>query len=625
MAEDTPLNSFLFFFAQLFERIKAMPFNQKILVGTLIVTLVFAGVFFWNQTSNDYDVLYSNLSLPDAAAAVAKLKANKTSYKLADGGTTILVPRQQKNQLVLETANELTGEQTVSLGKIPPVLQGDIQDEWIRKLNTDAIAEAIKSVQGIKYAHVIVSEPKETVFAEEKTPPTASVMLIVDPGFRLNENHVKTIKNLVVHAVSGMTPDNVTIADNYGNSLEAGSMGMAANGGLTFQDQRRRLTEEHLRKKITTMLEPLVGKENAVVSVACQMNFDESQSNVRKVLPAELAPDKPAGAGAGGDTTVAVNPNANTKPPTGVVLSEQEQVEEYSGKKPQGPGGEPGVASNVLPSYQQQDAQAQGKEDEKDYRFQKKTVNYAESREERTTIHAPGVVERITVGVMLNRVLTTKERDELKELIANAAGLDTNRGDSVDVKGFQFTSEANAAQKEYLKLYQQSQTQNLILNLLYALVLLALGGAALYTAYRLLGRGEWTVDAIWHNLDSPPVPASQLPPGGKLLPPSPSGKMVYQTADGALIPVVPPSVAADALGALGAGDVPSYGAILPPGMGGDDDMTGAGGLSPSESLLKMLPATDPDIEFIKSSLREIIEQDPEDAARMLLGYMREYD
>ncbi|MGG2382970.1 hypothetical protein, partial [Salmonella enterica] len=90
---------------------------------------------------------------------------------------TILVPRTKKNELVLATANELTGENTVNLAKIPPVLQGDIQKEWIKKLNTLEIAGILSSIQGIKHAQVIVTQPEHSVFSDDSQPVTASVML----------------------------------------------------------------------------------------------------------------------------------------------------------------------------------------------------------------------------------------------------------------------------------------------------------------------------------------------------------------------------------------------------------------------------------------------------------------
>src|SRR5688500_3193225 len=115
-------------------RWQLLSFNQRVLLGTLLGAMILSTFFIFQRTNDDYDILYDNMSLPDAAAAVEKLKGMHEPYRLANGGHTILVPRAKKNELVLATANELTGENTINLAKIPPVLQGDVQKEWIKKL-----------------------------------------------------------------------------------------------------------------------------------------------------------------------------------------------------------------------------------------------------------------------------------------------------------------------------------------------------------------------------------------------------------------------------------------------------------------------------------------------------------
>src|SRR5690606_2953862 len=148
----------------------------------------------------------------------------------------------KKSELVLATANELTGENTVNLAKVPPVLQEDIQKEWIKKLNTQEISSILTSIHGIKNAQVVVGKPEHSVFSEDQKPVTASVMLTVQPGFRLREEQVKTIKNLVANAVPGLTSENVAIADNSGNPLIGPASVMA--GGQTDADLRQKAYED---------------------------------------------------------------------------------------------------------------------------------------------------------------------------------------------------------------------------------------------------------------------------------------------------------------------------------------------------------------------------------------------
>ncbi len=414
---------------EFFERWIVLSFAQKITMGTIIVAIGFAGFFLFQQSNNDYDVLYSNLNLSDAASVVAKLKDEKQPFKLADGGSTILVPASRKNGLVLDTVSDLSGESAINLTQIPPVVSGDIQKEWIKTLNSNAIVSVLKTIRGVKNAKVIVSQPEETLFTEEEEPPRASVMLMVEPGLRLRDEQIKTIKSLVAHAVPGLLPENVAVADNAGNSLEGpGSMGSV----ISSADLRKKHFEKEAASKIRNMLAPVVGKENVVVTVSADLNFDQSKSHIHRIIPT----------------------GTDGSRPVGVAISQQTQTENYSGDKDK-VGGQAGADTN-LPTYSGVDDNANGNKD-KNYAFGKTTTNFEVSKEDKTIVYAPGQIQRLSVAVVLNKVLTAQETTEIKELVANAGGLDYARGDSVDIKGFQFTEVLGADAAKQLLAAEEAQ------------------------------------------------------------------------------------------------------------------------------------------------------------------------
>jgi flagellar M-ring protein FliF len=525
------MNQLMFILKGFSDRWALLSFNQKIMLGTLVMGLVFSTFFVFQRTNDDYDILYDNMSLPDAAAAVEKLKGMHEAYRIANGGHTILVPRTKKNELVLATATELTSENTINLAKVPPVLQGDVQKEWIKKLNTQEIVSILTSISGIKNAQVIVSQPEHSVFSEEDQPVTASVMLMVEPGFRLHDEQVKVIKNLVAHAVPGLKPENVAIADNSGNPL-ASNTGMMASG-QSESDTRQKQFEDKVAKKVLAILTPVVGKENAVVSVSAMLNFDQAESEINRVIPT---------GGADGN-------------PTGLAVSQQTDNEEYAGgNKPATESGAPGVQANATPQY----TGDTDKNKNNNYKHSKTTTNYTNSEEHKKVIYAPGAVERLTVAVVLNKVLTAKETDEITSLVENAAGVDRSRGDSVDIKGFQFSAPLVDKEKELTKVAQDAQQQNFYLQLASVLAMVILGAAALFIFYSLFKR-------------------------------------------------------------------PAEGVLM-------DEEDEEFAYLPSESTPKMLEEMDisalevkldPEIEHMKTSINNLVTADPQEAARVLITYMKE--
>ncbi len=441
------------------EKLQTLSLVQKVTLGTLILGMGLAGFFLFNRANDSYDVLYSNLSLPDAAATVNKLKEVKVPYRLADGGTTVLVPKDQKSEMMLETADELTSSQGVGLAKIPPVLQGDVQKEWLKKFNSDEISTTLQSIQGIRDAKVMISTPEESVFTEKDDPIRASVMLVVEPGFRLEQKQVTTIKNLVSHAVPGLTPEQVVISDNYGNSLDDSP---TANGTMQTRETRKSQMETALQKKLTDLIEPIVGEGNAVLSVSMDLNFDQARANIKTIKP-EIIKDDQA---------------------TGVIVSQQSESEEYEGAK-KDEKGTPGAENNTAPSYKTKD----DKEKDKRYTNKKETTNYAHSEETKEVVYASGEVQRITIAVAMNKVLTEAETSEIKEMLANAAGLNLDRGDSVDVKGFKFSESPNKKNELMTQAFKDAQRNDLFLQLGYIATLLTLGVMALMILKNLFEKG----------------------------------------------------------------------------------------------------------------------------------------
>ena len=560
------------------ERFAAIDLTQKVIVGTVLVFMVLVGAYLFRQAQEDYDVLYSNMSLPDAAATVAKLREVGTPYKLVDAGRTVLVPRDKKNQLLLDTANELTSNDPISLTKIPPVLQGDVQKEWLKKFNSDTIAHTLESIRGIHNARVLISQPEDTVFRDEKEEVRASVMLVVDPGFRLKEGQIKTIKNLVAHAVPGLSIDGVAISDNFGNSLED----ISASGGIISDNESKRKTFElETKRKIEELLKPLVGRDNAVVSVSADFNFDRARAKIHKVIPSAKGEN---GESEQGSTA-------------GLIISRQQQSEEYQGGS-KGEGGAVGIASNASPTVKTTTYQGASSGGEKrDYRSEKTTTNYVHSEEDREVIYAAGKIERLSVGVILNKVLTESEQTELKDMIASAAGINFDRGDSLQIKGFKFSEGANEKAQKLSAAYEEAQQQEFWLQLGYLLVVGLLGLAGVTVFYNLMKRPPSEAELVEeeeyaYDEEGQPMVISRNEAGQMVVirQPAPEPQLVDMQ------------------------------------MGGPINIERVNAIANQMKGIPELDATrNAEVEFMKQAIDKTVSEDPAEAARVLVSFMKDVD
>lgn len=379
------------------------------MLALTIVTIVVATYFLVKSMEPNWAVLYTDLSEPDAVAVTENLKKNGYAYKIADDKKTILVPASQKDELRVYVAeNDLIKNSTPGFELLDDLQLGstDFKNKLTKqRIFQGELTRSIEKMNGIKSVRIQIAEPERSIFEDQDEAPTASVMLILDPGYKLKSSQVKAIKNLVAYAVPRLTPDKVFITDQNGNNL-GDENGKSSNDMESFKSN----FEEDTAAKITTVLEKIMGKGNATVQVSADINFDSAKSTIESYIPL-------------GDKG------------QGVLTASQSENENYT--NPNGQAGAPAPAGGKNLNYTKQ----------------KNSTNYSVSKEIKQVIYAPGTVKRMTIAVAVNKILTDKEKEEIQNLVLSASGADYNRGDVITVSSMQFESlaEDKAAQDQMQK------------------------------------------------------------------------------------------------------------------------------------------------------------------------------
>lgn len=380
------------------------------MLALTIITVVVATYFLVKSMEPNWAVLYTDLSEPDAVAVTENLKKNGYAYKIADDKKTILVPASQKDELRVYVAeNDLIKNSTPGFELLDDLQLGstDFKNKLTKqRIFQGELTRSIEKMTGIKSVRIQIAEPERSIFEEQDEEPTASVMLILDPGYKLKSSQVKAIKNLVAYAVPRMTPDKVFITDQNGNSL-SDENGKNSNDMESFKTN----FETQTSNKITTVLEKIMGRGNATVQVSADINFDSAKSTIESYIP--VTGDKPQG----------------------VLTSSQTEDENYV--NPNGASSAPTTVSGKNLNYTKQ----------------KNSTNYSVSKEIKQVVYAPGTVKRMTIAVAVNKILTAKEKEEIQNLVLSASGADYNRGDVITVSSMQFESlaEDKAAQDQMQK------------------------------------------------------------------------------------------------------------------------------------------------------------------------------
>ncbi len=377
--------------------------GQKMMVVVATVGLLFGGMTFMRwAASPSYVPLYTNLEASDAADVTDQLESMRVPYELEDGGSTIMVPRDD----VYQTRLDLSAEGLPRVGGDGWNLiddQGLTTSEFRQRVDFQRamegeLARTIASIDAIDTATVHLVMPEDDLFAGDDVHPSASVL--VDTGDTpLAAGQVQAIVHLVSSSVEGMTTDFVTVADTDGRVLSAaGEEGMDLAAG----DQRlaqRSAYEAGLARSIQSLLDPVTGVGRSRVVVSADLDFDERESVTESFGEPETAP----------------------------VVSESTSNEEYTNSDGTTVGGV--LGPDAIPV-----ADGGG---ESSYTRADENRTFAVDKITEQVRAAPGGVERLSVAVLVDEDAGVNTA-EIADLVTAGAGLVPARGDSIEVTAMAF-------------------------------------------------------------------------------------------------------------------------------------------------------------------------------------------
>ncbi|MDD7704655.1 flagellar basal-body MS-ring/collar protein FliF [Campylobacter sp.] len=431
-------------FKEFFEQVSTVFLNltkrQKIVVLSSIVAVIAFIVLLIllmrgsGSTQNEfagYSVLFRNIDPSVSAQVITQLEADGVNYKLADEGT-ILVPTKDvyKERIAVASITNIQGNN----GKVGFELFdnkefGATEDEQRVKFQRaiqGELSKTIESLEPIERAVVYIAFPKESVFTERQTPPTASVVVKLKANTSLDLGQIDGIKRIVAGSVANLKVENVKIVTQDGVAIGEDTVALQNEqeaAKIAAQVRYKHEFESRYENKIIDMIASFTGSKEKVTAKVT-MEFDFSQTDSEREI---------------------FDPNS-------VIRSEQNIEEHKVGRDKPDIGGVPGAVSNIGP--------VQGIEDNKPAEQYDKTVantNYEISKQIIKTKPQFATIRRITAavavdgrydyvrdengdatGVVKYFPLDEAEMNSITNLVKQAVGYDPNRGDEVTVSNIEF-------------------------------------------------------------------------------------------------------------------------------------------------------------------------------------------
>ncbi|MGA2344324.1 MAG: flagellar basal-body MS-ring/collar protein FliF [Steroidobacteraceae bacterium] len=422
-----------------------------LLAGVAAAVAAAVWLVLWSQGQN-YTVLYGQLSERESGQVMDALTAAGIEYKLNPSGA-VSVPESKVQEARIRLAGQgLPQSDSMGIEMIQKesALGSSSMMESARYqsvLETE-LARTIVKVQGVQGARVHLALPKPSVFLQDSHKATASVMLQLYPGRRLEPGQVAAIVHLVASSVPELSANDVTLVDQAGSLLNSPDESSEAAVSTRQLEYTRKL-EEGYQRRIIELLEPLVGAGRVRATVTADVDFTVSEETRENYDPQKTAVR-----------------SEQTSNETRKGADGAEGIPGALSNQPPGTAGAP-VVAGATPTPGSPPGQTAAAAGGPSSSAQKSTRNFELDRTLAYIKQPTGNLKRLSVGVVLDdwqktdadgkpttSPMTEEDIKRFTQLVREAIGLKDDRGDQLNVLNQTFKSNPPPGPVEALPIWQ---------------------------------------------------------------------------------------------------------------------------------------------------------------------------
>ena len=391
-------------------------------MGAIMLAMIGFFIFLATRLATPSMVLlYGDLNADDSSRITSQLSSQNIPFELSQGGSQILVPSDKALKLRLG----LAGQGIPSGGSIGYELFDKQQSigttSFVQNINLvraleGELARTIQTLTIVRSARVHLVLPRRELFSRDKNKASASITLKLGGG-SLEKDQIAGIQHLVAAAVPGLVPARVSIISTNGKLLAGGFEEDSASSMAAKSDEQRRNFERRMSRIIESLLEKTVGFGKVRAEVKADMDFDRISTTDERFDP---------------DGQVVRSTQS---------IEETNQTRDTEGTQPVS------VGTNLPdPTASGENASSSATQSRTE-----ETVNFEVSKKIINHVREVGIVNRLSVAVLIDGVRGFDDDDEptyqprseaemelLATLVRGAIGFNADRGDTVEVINMEF-------------------------------------------------------------------------------------------------------------------------------------------------------------------------------------------
>ncbi|SIS63154.1 flagellar basal-body MS-ring/collar protein FliF [Salimicrobium salexigens] len=366
--------------------------QKRLMVGSVFALLFIIVVISIFASRTNMVPLYQELSQSEVGQVKGELEARGIEYEITDGGTTISVPAENAESLLVDLAAAGIPESgNIDYSFFSNNVSWGMTDNEFDMIRVDSmqteLAALMSSIEGINDAKVMINIPEEEVFvSDDQQQTSASIVVNTEPGYRLEAGQVEALYNLASKSVPNLTNENIAIMDqNFEYYDPESSDAVAGAADYTQQQETKKQIERDIQQRVQKMLGAMMGPGKAVTSVTADIDF--TQEKRKEELVESVNPDEMEG----------------------LPVSIEKIEEAYTGGG--APGGVAGSGDEDVQNYPGEDGEGPG-----DYEMTKETVNNEFNRIYKDIEESPFKIRDLGIQVAVDTASGQNENGELEYL-----------------------------------------------------------------------------------------------------------------------------------------------------------------------------------------------------------------
>ena len=450
---------------------------QKIILIGIVVVVIGALILVSGISSKPTTVPLFNVAITDETIRdriVYRLDQEGVEASVSDSGFITV-----KDNATARRMRSILVREDLVPGNVDPWSLFDV-DRWtttdfernvnLQRAITEQVKQHIEALDDVDSANVVVTMPEKTLFSADQNPVTASVVIYAKPGSDIasNKKKVEGIQKLLVFAIEGLKPENVTILDSTGKVLNdfEGMQDIERVDIIAKQQKLISKLEAEYRVKILNALQ-VIFTNDRVRDLNIKIDMDMSEKKVESTVysPIQIKADNP-------DTPYDDSELVNTLPISSETVTKTSKGTVYNPEGPAGVEGQnPPVYSDMSNAYTLTEEKGEKVNnvintsvisEQKNPSIDRVTVSvnidgtWRKKYDDKgqLIIASNGAIEREYVPV------TPEQLADAEKLVQDAIGYNRSRGDSVTVRNIQFdrTAQFEEENQSYVRKMQTQRT-----------------------------------------------------------------------------------------------------------------------------------------------------------------------